>query len=128
MLSRSVQRRRYGVGRDGAGVASGSALPELRLGLLQQLRLLNEVNGRGAQHLACMDGGPMGQRRLVAGNHLPAVAGHVVGPHRHVDLGRGALVADVAHVGGAGVEGGTLVQRHQKVVEVAGPQSLHLLA
>lgn len=57
LLSRSVQRRRYGVGRDGTGVASGSALPELRLGLLQQLRLLDEVNGRGAQHLACMDGG-----------------------------------------------------------------------
>ena len=43
-----------------------------------------------------------------------------------MDLRRGALVADIAHVGGAGVEGGALIQRHQEVVEVAGLHGLHL--
>ena len=43
-----------------------------------------------------------------------------------MDLCRGALIADISHVGGAGVEGGALIQRHQEVVEVVGLHGLHL--
>src|SRR5699024_1515491 len=54
--------------------------------------------------------------RPAAGHVLPAVAGAAVGPGGHVDLGGGALPADVTHVGGAGLEGVPLVQGQQEAV------------
>ena len=122
-----LQDRRYRVVGNGAVVSGYRPLPELGLGRGQQPRLGQQVDGGGAQHLARVDGGLVSQGRLVAGDHLPAVAGDVVGPYRQVDLGGGALVAHVAHIGRAGVEGRALIQGHEEVVEMAGLQGLDLL-
>ena len=96
----SIRDGRHGFRRDGAGIALRGTPCKFRFGCSNQLRLFQQINGCGAQHLTSGDCRLMPDGCFSAGNILPAVARTAIGPRCHMQLRRGALPADIPYIGG----------------------------